>query len=193
VPASGISGSNPERCRRVTADPPGTRPNTCRPERPGDLVCLSGQVIRRPAQGCRQGRVWHITCLRCGVSLCHGMADHRAVGASGPALLRASDVTVLAQISAVTNSRATYGYRRVWAMVNRSFRTGYNRKRIRRVMQLHGLMLAPRSIAGTAARICARCSSRRRINAGAPTCSSSRVGVARSCPWPLRSTVTIAR
>jgi hypothetical protein len=106
---------------------------------------------------------------------------------------RTADLTVLEQIRAVTNSRATYGYRRVWAMVNRTFRAGYNRKRIRRVMQLHGLMLAPRSIAGTAARICARCSSRRRINAGAPTCSSSRVGVARSCPWPLRSTVTIAR
>jgi putative transposase len=57
---------------------------------------------------------------------------------------RADDGTVLQQIQAVTNSRATYGYRRVWAMVNQSFRTGYNRKRIRRVMQLHGLMLAPR-------------------------------------------------
>jgi transposase InsO family protein len=57
---------------------------------------------------------------------------------------RAADETVLQQIHAVTNSRATYGYRRVWAMVNRTFRTGYNRKRIRRVMQLHGLMLAPR-------------------------------------------------
>jgi putative transposase len=57
---------------------------------------------------------------------------------------RAADPTVLEQIRAVTNSRATYGYRRVWAMVNRTFRTGYNRKRIRRVMQLHGMMLAPR-------------------------------------------------
>ena len=57
---------------------------------------------------------------------------------------RAADETVLQQVRAVTNSRATYGYRRVWAMVNRTFRTGYNRKRIRRVMQLHGLMLAPR-------------------------------------------------
>ena len=57
---------------------------------------------------------------------------------------RAADATVLQQIRAVTNSRATYGYRRVWAMVNRTFRTRYNRKRIRRVMQLHGLMLAPR-------------------------------------------------
>jgi putative transposase len=57
---------------------------------------------------------------------------------------RADDATVLRQIRAVTNSRATYGYRRVWAMVNRTFRTRYNRKRIRRVMQRHGLMLAPR-------------------------------------------------
>ncbi|HEU5182273.1 MAG TPA: IS3 family transposase [Candidatus Polarisedimenticolia bacterium] len=57
---------------------------------------------------------------------------------------RADDETVLQQIRAVTNSRATYGYRRVWAMVNRTFRVGYNHKRIRRVMQLHGLMLAPR-------------------------------------------------
>jgi putative transposase len=44
----------------------------------------------------------------------------------------------------VANSRATYGYRRVWAMVNGTFRVGYNRKRVRRVMQVHGLMLAPR-------------------------------------------------
>jgi putative transposase len=57
---------------------------------------------------------------------------------------RAADETVLQQVRAVTNSRATYGYRRVWAMVNRTFRTGYNRKRIRRIMQLNGLMLAPR-------------------------------------------------
>ena len=57
---------------------------------------------------------------------------------------RADDAAVLQQIRAVTNSRATYGYRRVWAMVNRTFRLGYNRKRIRRVMQLHGLMLPPR-------------------------------------------------
>jgi putative transposase len=57
---------------------------------------------------------------------------------------RSDDATVLERIRAVTNSRATYGYRRVWAMVNRTFRTGYNRKRIRGVMQLHGLMLSPR-------------------------------------------------
>jgi transposase InsO family protein len=57
---------------------------------------------------------------------------------------RADDAVVLQQIHAVTNSRATYGYRRVWAMVNRTFRTGYNRKRIRRVMQRHGLLLPPR-------------------------------------------------
>ena len=57
---------------------------------------------------------------------------------------RATDAIVLQQIRAVTNSRATYGYRRVGAMVNRTFRTDYNRKRIRRIMQVHGLMRAPR-------------------------------------------------
>jgi len=31
----------------------------------------------------------------------------------------------------------------MWVMVNRTFRTRDNRKRIRRVMPLHGLMLAP--------------------------------------------------
>jgi putative transposase len=57
---------------------------------------------------------------------------------------RLDDETVLQQIRAVTNSRATYGYRRVWVMVNRTFRVGYNRKRIRRLMRMHGLMLPPR-------------------------------------------------
>jgi len=57
---------------------------------------------------------------------------------------RADDGAVLQQIRAVSNSRATYGYRRVWAMVNRTFRVGYNRKRIRRVMKLDGLLLPPR-------------------------------------------------
>ncbi len=71
-------------------------------------------------------------------------AYYVAQGRPGGRQHRAADGTVLQQIRAVTNSRATYGYRRVWAMVNRTFRTGYNRKRIRRVMQLHGLMLAPR-------------------------------------------------
>lgn len=57
---------------------------------------------------------------------------------------RLDDETVVQQIRAVTNSRATYGYRRVWAMVNRTFRAGYNRKRIRRLMRMHDLMLPPR-------------------------------------------------
>jgi len=57
---------------------------------------------------------------------------------------RLDDETVLQQIRAVTNSRATYGYRRVRVMVNRTFRAGYTRKRIRRLMRMHGLMLPPR-------------------------------------------------
>jgi len=57
---------------------------------------------------------------------------------------RAIDAKVLEQIRAVTNRRATYGYRRIWGDGEPAFRARYNRKRIRRVMQLHGLMLAPR-------------------------------------------------
>ena len=45
---------------------------------------------------------------------------------------RADDATVLQQIRAVTNSRATYGYRRVWA--TGSFGSGTTVMRIRRVM-----------------------------------------------------------
>lgn len=71
-------------------------------------------------------------------------AYHQGRARPGGGYHRAADETVLQQIRAVTNSRATYGYRRVWAMVNRQFRTGYNRKRIRRVMRIHGLMLPPR-------------------------------------------------
>ena len=82
--------------------------------------------------------------------VCHTLGVSRRTGYYVPRerppgrYQRADDAGVLQQIHAVTNSRATYGYRRVWAMVNRTFRTGYNRKRIRRVMQLHGLMLPPR-------------------------------------------------
>lgn len=57
---------------------------------------------------------------------------------------RIEDETVLRQIRAVTNSRASYGYRRVWVMVNHACRTTYNPKRIRRVMRMNGLMLPPR-------------------------------------------------
>ena len=92
---------------------------------------------------------------------------------------RAADPRVLEQIRAVTNSRATYGYRRVWAIVNRTFRTGYNRKRIRRVMQLHGLMLGPASTGVMAVRTWGGCSNRRRTSAGAPTCSCCPAGAAR--------------
>jgi putative transposase len=57
---------------------------------------------------------------------------------------RGEDDTVLRQIHAVTNSRASYGTRRTRTMVNVACGTRYGRNRIRRVMRMHGLMLAPR-------------------------------------------------
>ena len=57
---------------------------------------------------------------------------------------KAEDETVLRQIRAVTNSRASYGSRRTRIMVNEACGTCYGRHRIRRIMRLNGLMLAPR-------------------------------------------------
>lgn len=54
---------------------------------------------------------------------------------------RAEDRVVTAQIRAVIRTRASYGARRVRALVNRAFGTGYNLKRIQRVMALHGWTL----------------------------------------------------
>lgn len=50
---------------------------------------------------------------------------------------KADDRVVAAQIRTVIRERASYGYRRVTAVVNRAFGTAYNSKRIRRVMALN--------------------------------------------------------
>ncbi len=62
----------------------------------------------------------------------------------GPRYVRADDRVVTAQIRDVIRTRATYGARRTCALVNRAFGTGYNDKRIRRVMDIAGWKL-PRS------------------------------------------------
>ena len=54
---------------------------------------------------------------------------------------RADDRMVTAQIRSVIRTRASYGARRVRALVNREFATGYNLKRIQRVMELNGWKL----------------------------------------------------
>jgi putative transposase len=57
---------------------------------------------------------------------------------------RRDDEVVLAQLRQVLRERASYGYRRAHWVVNRTFATGYNRKRIQRVMRLYGLALPVR-------------------------------------------------
>lgn len=59
----------------------------------------------------------------------------------GPRYQKADDRTVMAQIREVIRTRASYGARRTHALVNRGFGTGYNLKRIRRVMELAGWKL----------------------------------------------------
>jgi len=51
--------------------------------------------------------------------------------------VKADDPIIAAHIRDVIRERGSYGYRRVTAMVNHTFGTGYNRKRIRRVMELN--------------------------------------------------------
>jgi transposase InsO family protein len=67
---------------------------------------------------------------------------YRAEVPRGPFYRRRDDERVAGQIRVVVKTRATYGHRRVTALVNRLFGTRYNRKRIRRVMQLYGLTLS---------------------------------------------------
>lgn len=50
-----------------------------------------------------------------------------------------------AQLRTVLRDRATYGYRRATALVNRHFGLRYNRKRVRRVMELNGWTLPVRT------------------------------------------------
>lgn len=57
---------------------------------------------------------------------------------------RAEDRVVTAQIRSVIRTRASYGARRVHALVNREFEAAYHLKRIRRVMEMNGWKL-PRS------------------------------------------------
>jgi putative transposase len=59
----------------------------------------------------------------------------------GPRDAKAEDRVVTAHIREVIRTRATYGTRRVHALVNRAFDPGYNLKRIRRVMELNGWTL----------------------------------------------------
>ncbi|MBX3147008.1 MAG: transposase [Gemmatimonadales bacterium] len=51
---------------------------------------------------------------------------------------KATDRVVTAQVRTIIRTRASYGARRVHALVNQRFATGYNVKRIQRVMALHG-------------------------------------------------------
>lgn len=58
-----------------------------------------------------------------------------------PRYARTQDRVVTAQIRSVIRTRASYGARRVRALVNRAFATRYNLKRIQRVMELNGWKL----------------------------------------------------
>jgi putative transposase len=87
------------------------------------------------------GRKMAPICRTLGIS--RASASRESVGRPAR-YARADDRVVTAQIRTVIRTRASYGARRVRALVNRAFETGYNLKRIQRVMDVNGWTL-PRS------------------------------------------------
>jgi putative transposase len=84
------------------------------------------------------GRKMAVICRVLGI----GRACAYRTSAGRPArYATAEDRIVTAQIRTIIRTRAAYGARRVRALVNREFATGYNVKRIRRVMELNGWKL----------------------------------------------------
>ena len=83
----------------------------------------------------------HPVALICRVLGVSRSTAYRQSAPRGPRYHRQDDARVSGQIRVVVKRRATYGHRRVTARVNRIFGTRYNRKRIRRVMQLYSLTL----------------------------------------------------
>jgi putative transposase len=84
------------------------------------------------------GRKMAPICRTLGIS--RGCAYRDSVGRPAR-YAKADDRVVAAQIRTVIRTRASYGARRVRALVNREFETGYNLKRIQRVMELNGWKL----------------------------------------------------
>lgn len=79
-------------------------------------------------------------------AICHTLgigraSAYRRLDPRGTRYRRREDPVVHAQLKQVLRDRGSYGYRRATVMVNRTFATGYNRKRIQRVMRITGLAL----------------------------------------------------
>ena len=107
----------------------------------------------------------------------------KVIQARGP-YRKAEDAGLLLPIRAIIDERPTYGYRRVWALLNRHLRSAgkptVNMKRVLRIMQNHGLTLE-RHTARRPDRahdgVTSRCT---RISDGALIISSCTPGIARS-------------
>jgi putative transposase len=84
------------------------------------------------------GRKVAVICRVLGIGRASAYREKRS---RGPRYAKADDRVVTAQIREVIRTRATYGARRTCALVNRTFGTGYNGKRIRRVMDIAGWKL----------------------------------------------------
>ncbi len=84
------------------------------------------------------GRKLTPICRTLGIS--RGCAYRESVGRPAR-YAKADDRIVAAQVRTIIRTRASYGARRVRALVNREFGTTYNLKRIQRVMDINGWKL----------------------------------------------------
>lgn len=84
------------------------------------------------------GRKMAVICRVLGISRA---CAYRTSGGRSARYATAADRVVAAQIRTIIRTRSSYGARRVHALVNQAFTTGYNVKRIRRVMALNGWTL----------------------------------------------------
>jgi putative transposase len=69
---------------------------------------------------------------------------YRALAPRARRYAKADDRVLAAQLRVVLRDRASYGHRRAAALVNRAYGAAYNRKRVRRVMELNGWTLPVR-------------------------------------------------
>jgi hypothetical protein len=96
------------------------------------MPCTAG----RPARRCRE-MTHHSTAAICRTLGIGRATPYHAAHGRPEQYAKADDPIVAAQIREIIRQRGSYGYRRVTAMVNRAFDMAYNRKRIRRVMEMN--------------------------------------------------------
>ena len=110
---------------------------------------------------------------------------------------KTEDAELLASFRTLTDDRPTYGYRRIWALLNRQRETAglsrLNHKRIYRLMLQNSVLLQRYTGKPPGRAHDGQINTIRSSRAGRPTASRSPAGTDRALVLPLHSTPAIAR